>query len=270
MSRWFRMYDELLDDPKVQTLAPEDFRGWVNLLCLASRNGGKLPAISDIAFALRETPDAVSTLVERLRSGGLIARRSGGADGAYDAPYKWDERQYKSDTSTQRVKRFRERFKPVTETPPDTEAETEEEANASSIVCAEKVGAVSRVLRSTFRADGFHALPPGWIPSRPLSPNTQTMVENWPPGALSAELESFKAWAANAEPKKGKGLKKDWDDAFGNWIRREHRDRYSKVVSLRGDRPSNPLTLLYRSTMQPEDSPDGDGARLSLPSANLG
>jgi hypothetical protein len=133
MSRWFRMYDELLDDPKVQRLSPDDFRGWVNLLCLASRNGGKLPAIADIAFALRETQDAVSTLVERLRSGGLIERRSGGADGAFDAPYRWNERQYKSDTSTDRVKRFRQRSKNGVETPPETETETDKsEAKASS------------------------------------------------------------------------------------------------------------------------------------------
>lgn len=123
--RWFRMYDELLDDPKVQRLEPADFKAWVNLLCLASRNGGKLPPVADIAFALRETLDAVSTVVERLRSAGLIARRSGGSNGAYDAPYKWEERQYKSDTSTDRVKRFRERSKPVPETPSDTETETE-------------------------------------------------------------------------------------------------------------------------------------------------
>lgn len=135
MSRWFRMYDELLDDPKVQRLSGDDFKGWVNLLALASRNGGKLPSIADIAFALRETENAVSTLLERLLNGGLIEPRSGGANGMHYAPYKWNERQYKSDTSTDRVKRFRERSKPVTETPPDTETETEDtlaKANADS------------------------------------------------------------------------------------------------------------------------------------------
>ena len=97
-ARWFRMHDEILDDPKVQRLPAEDFKAWINLLCLASKNGGRLPAISDIAFALRETENAVSTLLERLLSGGLIDRRSGGAGGAYYAPHAWEERQYKSDT----------------------------------------------------------------------------------------------------------------------------------------------------------------------------
>lgn len=125
MSRWFRMYDEILDDPKVQRLSGDDFKAWVNILCLASRRNGKLPPVSDIAFALRETLDAVSTLLGRLLDGGLIESRSGGADGAHYAPYKWSERQYKSDTSSGRVKRFRERYKPVAETAPDTEAETD-------------------------------------------------------------------------------------------------------------------------------------------------
>jgi hypothetical protein len=129
MSRWFRMYDEILDDPKVQKLSPADFKGWVNLLCLASRNDGKLPPVADIAFALRETEDAVSTLLERLLNATLIECRSGGPNGSHYAPNKWNERQYKSDTSTGRVKRFRERSKPVAETPPDTETEADTEKN---------------------------------------------------------------------------------------------------------------------------------------------
>jgi hypothetical protein len=94
---------------------------------LASKNNGRLPSITDISFALRETENAVSTLLERLSNGGLIERRNGGASGSHYAPYKWDERQYKSDTSTDRVKRFRQRSKTVTETAPDTETETEKE-----------------------------------------------------------------------------------------------------------------------------------------------
>jgi predicted transcriptional regulator len=123
MSRWFRLHEEILDDPKVQRLSGEDFKIWINLLCLTSRHGGKLPPVADIVFALRLQQETVSTVLERLLNGGLIVRRSGGADGGHYAPHKWAERQYKSDTSTGRVKRFRERCKTVTETPPETETE---------------------------------------------------------------------------------------------------------------------------------------------------
>lgn len=125
MSQWFRYYNEALDDPKVQKLDGETFKGWINLLCLASRRGGKLPAMADIAFALRMTEDGALTLVERLLNGGLIDRSSGGVDGYTYAPHAWDKRQYKSDTSSERVKRYRKRSKTVTETPPDTDTETD-------------------------------------------------------------------------------------------------------------------------------------------------
>jgi hypothetical protein len=126
MSRWFRMYDEVLDDPKVQRLSGEDFKTWVNLLCLASRNDGRLPDIEDIGFALRLDAKRAKAAVGRLCSAGLIATDDDGF-----APHKWNDRQYKSDVSTGRVKRFRERSKEraetATETAPDTEADTETE-----------------------------------------------------------------------------------------------------------------------------------------------
>jgi hypothetical protein len=131
MSRWFRMYDEIIDDPKVQRLPAGDFKSWVNLLCLASRHGGKLPAIPDIAFALRESEEEVSTRLQRLRDAGLIERRNGGANGIHHAPHAWEERQYKSDSSTDRVRRFRQRSRTTSETPPESEPETESESDQS-------------------------------------------------------------------------------------------------------------------------------------------
>lgn len=138
MTRWFRMYDELLDDPKVQKLPAEDFKAWVNLLALASKNGGILPGIEDIAFALRRSPNDVETLLERLSNAphngganaGLIDKRNGGPNGYHYAPHGWDKRQYKSDGSTERVKRFRQRSRNGDETlrgtGPEPESDTEQ------------------------------------------------------------------------------------------------------------------------------------------------
>ena len=131
MSRWFRLYAEVLNDPKVQKLAPEDFRSWVNLLCLACENDGKIPSVSDVSFALRMSEDGVLTLLERLSSGTLIDRMSGGPDGWHYAPHCWAKRQYKSDTSTERVKRFRERSATVSETPPEADTDTEQNTPTS-------------------------------------------------------------------------------------------------------------------------------------------
>lgn len=113
MSRWFRFYDEALDDPKVQNLPGDLFKLWVNILCIASKHGGVLPPIDGLAFALRTTPEGAAEAVDRLARGGLVAK----VNADRWAPHNWNKRQYKSDTSTPRVKRFRN----VTETPPDTE-----------------------------------------------------------------------------------------------------------------------------------------------------
>jgi hypothetical protein len=125
VSRWFRFYNEALDDPKVQQLDPAIFKYWVNLLCLACRNNGKLPSHEAMAFALRMDIIALESLLDRLLIAGLIDVRKGGANGSYIAPHGWEKRQYKSDTSTERVKRFRNVSKPLHETAPDTDTETE-------------------------------------------------------------------------------------------------------------------------------------------------
>lgn len=128
MTAWFRFYEAALDDPKVQTLPGDDFKAWVNILCVACRHDGTLPQLPALAFMLRMSLNDCETLIERLSNAGLIDRKNGGPNGSRYAPHGWDKRQYKSDSSSGRVKRYRERSAPVAETPPDTEAETDTEA----------------------------------------------------------------------------------------------------------------------------------------------
>ncbi len=146
MSRWFRMYDEMLDDPKVQMLPPELFKTWVNMLALASRSGGALPSIEKMAFALRVSNHDMQTRVDELILLGLIDIT---ADGRRE-PHNWRKRQWKSDDSADRVRRHRERkraetgSKPlqetecngdvtVTVTPPETESDTEKKEDKTPL-----------------------------------------------------------------------------------------------------------------------------------------
>lgn len=143
--QWFRYHTDTVNDPKIQSLAAEDFRLWVNLQCIAARHEGKLPPESEIAFTLRMTEDEVKFHLERfagkvpnappngvvngipngVRNGvlnaPLIARCNGGPNGYHYAMLEWDKKQYKTDTSTPRVKRFRNATGNVSETAPDTE-----------------------------------------------------------------------------------------------------------------------------------------------------
>ena len=120
MSRWFRLYDDLVDDPKIQRLPGETVKALLNLWCLASQNDGRLPAVDDIVFKLRMKPSKVEHLLSALGECGLIDSDETGL-----RPHNWNARQFKSDVSNDRVKRHRERkcnvTSAVTETPPETE-----------------------------------------------------------------------------------------------------------------------------------------------------
>jgi hypothetical protein len=199
MTQWFRFYESALDDPKVQTLPADDFKAWVNILCVACRNDGVLPNVSSLAFMLRMTEHGCRTLLERLLSAGLIDTRSGGPNGSHYAPHGWDKRQYKSDTSTGRVKRFRDRSSAVAETPPDTdtEADTEKgkvEANASTKKRASR-------------------LPDGWVPDEMFAAREGLAADT-----IRREADSFRDYWRGAPGQRG--VKADWDATWRNWVRK--------------------------------------------------
>jgi hypothetical protein len=125
VNHWWRAYNEAVDDPKLQRLPDATFKAWFNLMCLASRNDGALPPIEDIAFSLRLSTARVNQIIADLKHRELLDVME---DGTLQ-PHNWNGRQYKSDVSTERVKRFRKRKRNVpfaaTGTPPDTDSEAE-------------------------------------------------------------------------------------------------------------------------------------------------
>ena len=114
-SLWLRLYTEVLNDPKVQRLDGDTFKGWVNLLCVAkeSSGNGTLPALIDIAFYLRTDANTAGQLVQRLIDAGLIDQV-----GEYYVMHGWNLRQYESDndpTAIERKRRERDRKRDVTD-----------------------------------------------------------------------------------------------------------------------------------------------------------
>lgn len=102
---WFRVYDDLLDDPKVQALPPALFKGLVNLWCVTKRCNGVLPPPADLSFRLRMSEAAVVAMLGKLREAGLIDTR---ADGLL-VPHNWESRQFVSDNVSERVRKHREK-----------------------------------------------------------------------------------------------------------------------------------------------------------------
>lgn len=143
--RWLRLYDDTINDPKILKL-PEALRWhWIAMLCIASKNEGSLPALDDVAIQLRVTTGKATEIISSLVKAGLLDKTEMGF-----APHNWNGRQYKSDVSTERVKRFRKRERNVSVTPPETEAETDVdrigEARAKPSAFTEGSKALSDVL----------------------------------------------------------------------------------------------------------------------------
>lgn len=100
---WFRCYAEMVNDPKVQML-PEVMRWrWVAILCL--RCDETLETLHDrhIAFRLRISESELAETKALFIDSGFI-------DEHWEIE-NWKRRQYVSDSSTERVRKFREKKK---------------------------------------------------------------------------------------------------------------------------------------------------------------
>ena len=147
--RWFRLYTDAMRHPKVIGLSDRDFRVWVNLLSIAADNDGLIPPVDVLKRLLNMRLDYLSTALKSLLKAGLIdpltplkeglneplTPLKGLSKAALDdlsevtfTPHNWNEKQYKSDTSTERVRKHREVKCNVSVTPPDTETDTETES----------------------------------------------------------------------------------------------------------------------------------------------
>jgi hypothetical protein len=102
MGRWFKFYEDSIDDPQIQKLTPELFKFWINLLCLTSKNNGFLPDIAGISFALRMPKDqAEAWILALVREGLLVVHKS------LLKPDDWKQRVSPKNSNAERQKRFR-------------------------------------------------------------------------------------------------------------------------------------------------------------------
>jgi hypothetical protein len=146
------LYRESLHDPKIVTLSDRQHRAWHNCLLIADDNG-KLPAMRDIAVHMRVTvPDAEQIICELVEAELIDVDMMKGV--RVFTMHGWSARQYVSDSSTGRVKKFRQRKRDETAmkrfsndevTPPDTETDPESDVNHyPSSLDAERKSEVSK------------------------------------------------------------------------------------------------------------------------------
>lgn len=130
---WFRLYNEIIDDKKIRLLSFEDRWHYVALLCLKNsgdldRKKTLLDQIVSVGLGVHGTD--LASVKKRLMEVSLI-------DSNWQ-PLAWDRRQFKSDGSTERVRRHRKNKDVETRNGDETlharsrnapEAETEPEQN---------------------------------------------------------------------------------------------------------------------------------------------
>lgn len=104
---WFRVYAEDLNNANLQILPDEVQLAWLRLCMLACRTSGRLPGHSQIAFILRRSAMATEALVSELIDAGLVVQKWDAGSSPYLEMASWHERQYVSDFSTHRVRKFR-------------------------------------------------------------------------------------------------------------------------------------------------------------------
>ena len=119
--KWFRLYDEILDDPKMMELSAKEFQTWIMLLCLANRETtgkrGEIPrSFTVISRQIHCEIRVISRILKRFIDLGILIE-----NGESIKIVNWDKRQFKSDDVLQRVKRYRN----VTVTAPDTDTDTD-------------------------------------------------------------------------------------------------------------------------------------------------
>jgi len=105
MMQWFRLYSRMVDDDKLKLLAFEDRWHFVALCCLKSEG-----LLDEAAGDLRDRRIAVRLGVQ-LRELEEIGRRLREVELVDEAlsPLAWDDLQFRSDKSTERVREFRKR-----------------------------------------------------------------------------------------------------------------------------------------------------------------
>lgn len=201
---WFRLYVEMIWDRKVRRLKVA--HRWLWVVLLACAKSSPTPGVllltdntpmteDDIADAAAMKPGDVSAGIGVLATLGLID-----VDRNVDAwciP-RWNERQFESDTSTDRTEKHRsnERSSNGDVTPPETEADTESETDTEK--------SLSRARRN-FEASKW----------RPTSELIEWAASEFPSVDLVVETEKFMDhFLANGKPMK------DWNAAWRNWIRR--------------------------------------------------
>jgi hypothetical protein len=134
-NQWFRLYHEFASDPKIQSMPEHMQRRLVIIFCLRCSNVLETLQENEIIFALGISEKEWEETKQLFVSKCFIRFISGKCN-----VINWNKRQFISDSSTERVKKYREknatlqkRYKGVTVTPSDTDTDTDTDTDIKRI-----------------------------------------------------------------------------------------------------------------------------------------
>lgn len=186
-NQWFRLYAEFASDHKVQMMSEVDQRRLVMLFCFRCNSDETLHD-TEVAFQLRVSMDEWLATKQVFLERGFIDKDNN--------ILNWDKRQYISDTSTDRVRKYRDKMKQdcnVSVTPPEQiQNRTEQKQNKGT------------------------RLPIDWQPTKDY---IDFCKQERPELDAVKVAEQFKDyWVAKAG---SAGVKLDWMATWRNWVRNQ-------------------------------------------------
>lgn len=217
---WFRLYSEFAHDPKIQMLSEAMQRRYVMLMCLKCSETLETLHETEIAFQLRLSEAELIETKHLFISKNFI-------DEQWNL-LNWDKRQFVSDSSTMRVRKYRDKKKQ-----PSNVDETLQKRPSNAIDTDTDTDTNKKEKKTLGKrlANDFH-FPKEWEEfcqqTRPEIHPTQT-------------FDKFKDyWIAQAGQK---GVKLDWFATWRNWVRNTNAPKV------------NPADIV-RVTVPPSKEPD--------------
>lgn len=258
MSAWFRFYDDAMDDAKLLSISDKDLRLWLRLLCLASKHDGNLPSMPTLSKLLRVRLDYVQGGVERLLKVGLIDELAISLD-EYYTPHNWSKRQYKSDSSAERVAKHREKCN-VTVTPRARQIQiTDTDTEKRTLTSSKKNDEIEvlEVKEKSAPADKRGSrLTDDWQPSDDM--RKVAFELGFGDAALGVVVLEFKNYWTGKAGKEA--VKLDWQKTFHNWMLRKNEFKQASPAAKQSVFQPAPATLPETIQIEPS-TPEWDAAK---------
>ena len=193
---WFRMYSEFASDPKVQSMSEAMQRRLMMLFCLRCSNTLVTLHETEIAFALRITDE------ELAETKALFLRKKFINEG-WEIE-NWDKRQFRSDSSAERVARHRERKK----------AEVNEACNVTVTPQIQNRTDTEQIQnREEKKKARATRLPQDWQPNESEIDYCRTERPDLNPQRVAENFRDY--WHGSGK------VKADWSATWRTWVRNE-------------------------------------------------